>query len=250
MKNILILLFSVFAVNFCVSQSQNMENLKKYWRFRERLKNFVVPGDCQGCSLPSKLRNFPEDYRDTIQNGYLHIKHASLEFSDETIHLGHYIGMLAMEYGVLLSKGETSQIEKTKSELAHAFNRLDETAEESWQTYFTGSVGIDTDQASNTDNYKLAVNGNIRAKKIVVETNWMDKVFDKEYVLPSLREVEDYIKANGHLPNIPSGKEIETNGGDLGELVKLQMQKIEELTLYVIELNKKIEKLQFDNKQI
>jgi hypothetical protein len=56
--------------------------------------------------------------------------------------------------------------------------------------------------------------------------------------------VEDYIKANGHLPNIPSGKEIETNGGDLGELVKLQMQKIEELTLYVIELNKKIEKLE------
>ncbi len=107
-----------------------------------------------------------------------------------------------------------------------------------------GEVGIGTDLISNTDHYKLAVNGNIRAKKIVVETNWMDKVFDKEYVLPRLREVEDYIKANGHLPNIPSGKEIESNGGDLGELVKLQMQKIEELTLYVIELNKKIEKLE------
>jgi hypothetical protein len=106
-----------------------------------------------------------------------------------------------------------------------------------------GEVGIGTDLASNTDHYKLAVNGAVRAKRFVVETTWQDFVFDKKYKLKSLQEVEQYIKQNGHLPEIPSAKEVESNGGDLGELVSLQMKKIEELTLYVIEQNKKIEEL-------
>jgi len=59
----------------------------------------------------------------------------------------------------------------------------------------------------------------------------------------TLEEVEKFIQLNGHLPEIPCAEEVECNGGDLGELVKLQMQKIEELTLYIIEQNKKIEEL-------
>jgi hypothetical protein len=109
-----------------------------------------------------------------------------------------------------------------------------------------GNVGIATDLTSATfsDAYKLAVNGSIRAKRVVVETGWSDFVFEKNYSLKNLQEVELYIKQNGHLPEIPSAKDIENNGGDLGELVKLQMQKIEELTLYLIEQNKKIELLE------
>lgn len=107
-----------------------------------------------------------------------------------------------------------------------------------------GNVGIGTNltDPSNAP-YKLAVNGTIRAKKVVVETNWSDFVFEKNYKLKSLEYVEDFIKINGHLPEIPSAKEIETNGGDVGELLKLQMQKIEELMLYVIELKKEINTL-------
>ncbi|MES2396672.1 MAG: hypothetical protein V4549_11745 [Bacteroidota bacterium] len=107
-----------------------------------------------------------------------------------------------------------------------------------------GNVGIGTALVNNPNNYKLAVNGTIGAKAVKVEitsTTWPDFVFNKEYKLPTLKEIEQFIQQNGHLPEIPTAKEIETNGVDIGDLLKLQMKKIEELTLYVIELNKKIE---------
>ncbi len=108
----------------------------------------------------------------------------------------------------------------------------------------SGTVGIGTTLADPSSlPYKLVVNGAIRAKRILVETGWSDFVFEKKYKLKTLEEVEKFIKQNGHLPEIPSANEVECNGGDLGELVKLQMQKIEELTLYIIEQNKKIEEL-------
>ena len=104
-----------------------------------------------------------------------------------------------------------------------------------------GNVGIGT---TNTAGYKLAVNGFIRAKKVVVETGWSDFVFYDDYKLMPLREVEQHIKEKGHLPEIPRAEEIETNGADVGRLLQLQMQKIEELTLYIIEQNKRIEALE------
>ena len=103
-----------------------------------------------------------------------------------------------------------------------------------------GEVGIGTDLTSNTLHYKLAVNGGIRAKSLKVEPSWADCVFEKNYSLSTIEEVEQYIKKFGHLPEIPSAEEIKTNGADVGELLKLQMQKIEELTLYVIQLQKEI----------
>nr|WP_299073821.1 hypothetical protein [uncultured Allomuricauda sp.] len=86
--------------------------------------------------------------------------------------------------------------------------------------------------------YKLAVNGKILAKEIKVETGWADYVFKEGYNLPTLEEVEKHIQENGHLINIPSAKEVEENGIQLGEMNKLLLEKIEELTLYLIELKK------------
>jgi hypothetical protein len=102
-----------------------------------------------------------------------------------------------------------------------------------------GNVGIGTLNPT----YKLSVNGNIRTKEVVVESGWADYVFDKNYRLRSLDEVELFIQQHKHLPNIPSAKEIETNGLHLGDVQKRMMEKIEELTLYVIELKKEIEVL-------
>jgi hypothetical protein len=104
----------------------------------------------------------------------------------------------------------------------------------------TGQLGIGT---ANVGAYKLAVNGNIRSKEVVVETGWADFVFDKKYTLQPLPEVEKYINEHKHLPGIPSAQEIQTNGLKVGELQTKMMQKIEELTLYVIELKKEIELL-------
>ena len=104
-----------------------------------------------------------------------------------------------------------------------------------------GNVGIGT----TTPNAKLAVNGNIRAKEIKVETtNWPDYVFEKDYKLPSLRDTEKHIKEKGHLPGIPSAEEVKANGVDLGEMNAKLLKKIEELTLHLIEKDKKVTSLE------
>ncbi|UGU17921.1 hypothetical protein LS482_08575 [Sinomicrobium kalidii] len=99
----------------------------------------------------------------------------------------------------------------------------------------SGNVGIGT---ATPGSWKLAVNGKIRAKEIKVETGWSDFVFEQNYDLPTLEEVEQHIREKGHLKDIPSAKEVEENGIFLGEMDAKLLQKIEELTLYVLELKK------------
>lgn len=104
-----------------------------------------------------------------------------------------------------------------------------------------GNVGIGT--ATPTE--KLSVKGNIRAKEIKVETaNWPDYVFEPEYKKISLDSLEQFISTHKHLPNIQPAKEIIDNGIALGELNKILVEKIEEMTLYLIEQNKQIKSLQ------
>ncbi|OJJ19522.1 hypothetical protein BKI52_22205 [marine bacterium AO1-C] len=104
-----------------------------------------------------------------------------------------------------------------------------------------GEVGIGT---GVTSGYKLSVNGNVRAKDIRVYTSWADFVFANDYQLRPLNEVEKFIEKNGHLPEIPSAKEVAKNGVQLGEMNVKLLQKVEELTLYIIQQNKKIEALE------
>ena len=113
------------------------------------------------------------------------------------------------------------------------------------------NIGIGTNSFTDgTDTYRLSVNGNIRAHRVKVYTTWADYVFENDYKLPTLEEVEQHINKNGHLQDIPSAKEVEANGIELGEMNKLLLQKIEELTLYTIELNKEVKALkQQVNKQ-
>jgi len=107
-------------------------------------------------------------------------------------------------------------------------------------TYLTinqGNVGIGT----ATPNTKLAVNGKIRAHEIKVEiANWPDYVFAKDYQLPTLLETEKYIKTRGRLPGIPSVEDVKVNGVDLGDMNSKLLQKIEELTLHLIEKEKEL----------
>ena len=107
--------------------------------------------------------------------------------------------------------------------------------------YVDAKVGIGT----LTPQEKLSVNGKIRAKEIKVEaTGWPDYVFKPDYEKMSLQELDNYIKANGHLPEVPAAAEVEKEGVALGEMNKILLKKIEELTLYLIQQNKKIEVLE------
>lgn len=109
-----------------------------------------------------------------------------------------------------------------------------------------GNVGIGTPLTTNPNGYTLAVNGKIGAKDVQVETSsttWPDYVFNKDYVLPSLQDVEKYIEKNKHLENVPSAAEIEKNGLNLAKMDEVLLKKVEELTLYVIQLQKEVEAL-------
>ncbi|BFP40642.1 hypothetical protein FGF1_14870 [Flavobacteriaceae bacterium GF1] len=101
-----------------------------------------------------------------------------------------------------------------------------------------GNLGIGTTDPDS----KLAVNGNIHAKEVKVDlVGWPDYVFKKGYDLPSLAEVEQHIREKGHLINIPSATEVEENGLQLGEMNKLLLEKIEELTLYTLQQQEELE---------
>ena len=93
-------------------------------------------------------------------------------------------------------------------------------------------------------NEKLVVNGKIKTQEIKVDlSGWPDFVFYDDYELPTLNEVEGYIKGKGHLKDIPSAQDVENNGVLLGEMNAKLLQKIEELTLYTIAQQKEIESL-------
>ncbi len=102
------------------------------------------------------------------------------------------------------------------------------------------SLGIGT---TVVDGYRLSVNGTVRAKEIVVEAGWADYVFEDDYRLRPLEEVASFIAQNGHLPDVPSAAEVEEKGVALGEMESTLLRKVEELTLYVLELHREIESL-------
>lgn len=90
--------------------------------------------------------------------------------------------------------------------------------------------------------FQLDSNGLLRTREVIVdEQNWPDYVFKKEYSLLPLNEVQNYIQENGHLPNVPSAKEIAERGLSLGNMTKVTMEKVEELTLYLLQMNERLE---------
>jgi hypothetical protein len=106
------------------------------------------------------------------------------------------------------------------------------------------SVGTTTRTLTDIDiknniTFRVDANGITYAKAIAVQTTgWPDYVFEKNYTLPSLTDLKIYIDQNQHLPEIPSAQQIEKDGVNLGEMNKLLLKKVEELTLYLIEKDK------------
>ncbi len=119
-----------------------------------------------------------------------------------------------------------------------------------------GNAAINIDPAGNVaiglsdplPGYKVSINGSVKAKELVIENvGWPDYVFGDQYKSLTLKEVEKFIDQHHHLPNIPSADEMAESGIAVGEMQKKMMEKIEELTLYVIALNKEIEQLKKSN---
>lgn len=111
-----------------------------------------------------------------------------------------------------------------------------------------GNLNVGTDV--ETPGYSFQVKGKIRSQEIKVEAGdtWPDYVFEPSYEKLSLTELESFIKTNKHLPEIPSAKAVQKDGVELGDMNTKLLRKIEELTLYVIELKHEMENLKKENK--
>lgn len=132
--------------------------------------------------------------------------------------IGQYGGYLADEGHNLVVKGGSALVED--------------------DLFTTGNIGIGT---KDTKGYELAVNGKIHTKEVAVDLDgWADYVFEANYNLPSLQQVENHITEKGHLMNIPSAAEVAEKGIQLGEMNAKLLEKIEELTLYTIDQEKQL----------
>lgn len=113
----------------------------------------------------------------------------------------------------------------------------------------TTSEQLQVGSAVTPTGYKMSVDGKVICTELeVLVTPWPDYVFKPAYKLKPLQEVEKFISENGHLPNIPKAQEIENKALAVGSMSRLQMEKIEELTLYLIEMNKRLEKVENENR--
>lgn len=106
-----------------------------------------------------------------------------------------------------------------------------------------GNLLIGKTSQTNTA-YRLDVAGSVRTNEIVVNTTGADYVFETGYKLKGLREVESFIRENGHLPGIPTAKDMQENGMSVGELNTKLLEKVEELTLYLIQQEEKLQEQQ------
>ena len=107
-----------------------------------------------------------------------------------------------------------------------------------------GNVGIGT----NTPQAKLTVDGNVCAKEVRVSLSgspcWPDYVFAQDYDLMNFSDLKQYIQSNSHLPGVPSAAEVEENGVELGATTEILLQKIEEMTLYILQLEERVQQLE------
>ncbi|HEX5111332.1 MAG TPA: hypothetical protein VFV79_00685 [Saprospiraceae bacterium] len=109
-----------------------------------------------------------------------------------------------------------------------------------------GGGAVQVGSAITPAGYSFSVNGKVICEELKIQpsSSWPDYVFTQDYQLPSLAELRDFIHTNHHLPNIPSAKQVEENGVMVGDMQRRMMEKIEELTLYVLQLEEKCAQLQ------
>jgi hypothetical protein len=178
-------------------------------------------------------------------NGYIYIPfNTNLVFGDNIAEGSHRIRIL---------QGETHGYIDYKDNLHF---RADLNWISALTLYGNGTVGVGFNTTYDlgdyrTQEYKLAVNGGILCEevKVITDVPNADYVFEKNYPLAPLSEVEKFIKENQHLPDIPSAEEFKTNGYKVGEMDEMLLRKVEELTLYIIELEKQIKELKSEIKK-
>lgn len=176
---------------------------------------------------------------------------SSLNDASKNVFIGKFAGQTCYGDGNVLignEAGRSASGTLNNNLIIHNTNNL--TTPLIFGDFVSTKLGIGTNQLINTlggidlTSYSLYVEGGIISDEVRVRTDWADYVFDSEYDLQSLDEVKDFITKNKHLPNMPTEAEVKAQGIEIGDLTKLQQEKIEELTLYIIEQDDKLNKLE------
>jgi len=147
----------------------------------------------------------------------------------------------AASYGLRLDANGTGHIALNES---NPLDFLNFTYNPSFNKAQVWVGSMKPDASSVHGNFDFAVNGKVVARELYIRiTDWADFVFDENYNLPKLSDVEEYYKINKHLPGIPSAKTVSEEGIEVATIEKLLLQKVEELTLYLVDQQKEIEQL-------
>lgn len=174
-----------------------------------------------------------------LEGSKLHMDNQGIEFTHSTSGLGYG----AKIYGFDEGNGSTSMRFAVRANYA--------TFTDAMKIQTDGKVGIGVKYfptAEYASNYKLFVTGGILTDELRVflssSDSWPDYVFARDYDLKPLSEVEKFIDENGHLPNVPSATQVKEEGINVADMTRIQQEKIEELMLYIIQQNKRIEALE------
>ena len=268
MKRILFLLFAMMSISTCII-AQNYNNIVNY-----NSSSYPVNGVKIKTNIPyENMYTLPLIKIEGVDYGKQRILNLQLTFyvyddifyfssvssngnSTPNVWLSNESGKISIFIGetVYFQRFTVSAFAQGQDEKLSDFQNwtvVDEPLSGSNQTkvdyrnIFSGKVGIGVEYPEN----ELDVNGTVRAKEIKVSSDWADFVFKKDYQLPTLEEVKAHIDEKGTLPGVPSESEVKANGISLGESNALLLQKIEELTLYVIKQQEEINELKSQNKK-
>ena len=200
------------------------------WRPTDNLGDFrLIKGSLENGSLGLFANQGPSDGSYIMMHGRTSNGNAKIELVGYTDHLSNFSeNMIAfIEHNTTNNDWNTHMVVKKNGKVI---------------------IGTEIQNNNNNDNYKLFVEKGILTEKLKVANrtdyiNWSDFVFDDDYQLMPLKDLETYIEKNNHLPEIPTAEDVTNNGVDIVDMEAKLLQKVEELTLYVIQLQKEVDEL-------
>jgi hypothetical protein len=170
---------------------------------------------------------------------YTTIGHGTFTFytNGDVFPYSNWVKLEFNDQGILSSNGKIITTDSVVAKNLKATNAV--------KAFIGKFTNVSINGANTSNSYKLAVNSGILCEelKVMADVPSSDFVFEANYNLKPLSEVEAFVTENKHLPDVPSAKEFKENGYKVGEMDNLLLQKIEELTLYIIDLQKQIEEL-------